>query len=1081
MEAIILVATLGLLVAVALILKSQQESLRSLDQKLEMLTLLLKSSLEASRRDPGDAVHEKNAAHEAGRTLQRPEAGPSGSSAASHAPLPTLAVAMERDTHSTAESPAVLLASEGDDALPEQRDVKSGQEKDDTAAAVSEAASAQLAATQPMEESRDVLATPETEDARMERQREDEENAAPHEDALTQEVSQEVAFAQQTGLIQETELAPKADIPHGSESLQENEDPGLESASEATPSNVEQAAEVITEQPSAKVEGLVRTVFNFIRGGNIWVAGGVLLLLAGFSFLISFMAERGLLSVEMSIALAALGGIAMVVFGLFLRHKKRIYAMVMQGGGIGVLYLAAFAAAKLTTVLSPAAALLLMTLLIIPAVILAMKQQAEVLAIFGFLGGYAAPILLSTGSGDYVLLFSYYMVLNITLLGICKFRLWRWLNLLGATCSFGVMGAWGILSYEPSMFVYVEPFLLGFMVIFLLITLISMHKREFSLTNPPDMSLALGVPLAAMAFQWKAAAGLEHGLSLSALAFGAFFILLAALLRKLWGEKARRLMEIYAAAGALLANLSIPLEFSGAVTSGIWAAEGALTFFFGCRYGSGKVKTAGLGLQAAAMASFSFGLTFDLQGQEQVLLETTLLALSPISSAYWHKKQKEREDLDADTEDTGFSARLLKLVDESLSLDRLLVFAGLFWWFTGLGVECWRFAEEPGSLFFLLASASSALCFVAGKFLRLPSLFASLWVIVAISLVSLLVPLLPEAADALHIFFLKTVESYPFLPGVHVLSHNFLSGIEGLSWLVYAVALAVCFITSSTAISEKLKSHLASVCALEAVLLLTCSCRALAFYVQLSPVWADLAGVLPSLAYIFFVVTAIRLAYIPLSYVQPLFVTTPLALFAALAIWVVCGFTNPGDPGPQLGYIPLLNPLELQQALCFGMFLLWGLQLHVVARRLPRTAVRRIIQFTTLLAFAWLHSIIVRVTHFYSEVPFGFDVWHDNLFQVLLTALWGFSGMAAIALGHARRLRLLWIAGAFLIALDTAKLFFKDLADKDTLYHIISLFVVGVIFLLVGLMAPLPPATGKEEQADEANSPESGEQAQERD
>lgn len=1093
MEELILVATLGLLVAVALILKSQHESLRSLDQKLENLTLLLKSSLQRPGSEPGRTSREESAPQYGGTRPNLSETGHSGSAAAPlNSPVTSLAVNMEREDSSAvadreqdgfsalgtssalhnaeesgfkAEQPEAPATEPARDAPEPAQPLLPGLDRD-AIPPVDEAAKAAAAQTA---DATDEDLVPWPADAEtIERWINGGKTAAPQEQVAchTQESVLEADHADKKEAAQESE--PVRDENQLSE-------PG--SASEAVLSGTGADAATAGQAP-ARVDGIVRTVFNFIRGGNIWVAGGVLLLLAGFSFLISFMAERGMLSVEMSIALAALGGIAMVVFGLYLRQKKRIYAMVMQGGGIGVLYLAAFAAAKLTTVLSPAAALLLMTLLIIPAVILAMKQQAEVLAIFGFLGGYAAPVLLSTGSGDYVLLFSYYMLLNITLLGICRFRLWRWLNLLGATCSFGIMGAWGFLSYEPAMFTRVEPFLLGFMVIFLLITMISVHKREFSLANPPDISLALGVPLAAVAFQWKAAAGLEHGLSLSALAFGAFFILLAALLHKIWGAKTRRLMEIYAASGALLVNLSVPLEFSGVITSGIWAAEGALTFFFGCRFGSGKVRTAGLGLQAAAMVSYSFGLTSP-DNQGRVLLETALLALSALSSAYFQMKLKERENTGADDGDTGFTTRMISIMEETILLERLLTYIGLFWWFTGLGIECWRFAGEPGSLFFLLASASSALFFLTGRWLRLPYVFASLWVLVAISLFLLLVPIVPTMADAAQVFYLKTFDDYPFLPGVLMFSHSFLSGLEGLSWLAYAIALAVFFLTASSAVSDKLKGHLATLCTLEAVLVLTCSCRAFALPLQFSPAWADLAGIVPSLGYIFAIVTAIRLAFIPPLYIRPLFVTTPLILFATLAVWVVCGFTDPGNPGPQLRYIPLLNPLELQQALCFGMFLLWGMQLHSMARKLPHAATRRVIRFTALLGFAWLHSIIIRATHYYTDAPFGFGVWHENLFQVLLTALWGLSGMAAIALGHAKKMRLLWIAGALLIALDTAKLFFKDLADKDTLYHIVSLFVVGGIFLLVGLMAPLPPAA-RDEQDAAAETSGNGEQTQEK-
>jgi uncharacterized membrane protein len=115
-------------------------------------------------------------------------------------------------------------------------------------------------------------------------------------------------------------------------------------------------AQVKEEEPSF-LQRLFAPVLSFVRGGNIWVAGGVLMLLTGFAFSMTYMVEQGYFSVELRIALAAVCGMVMVGFGLRLRAGKPVYALIMQGGGIGVLYLSAFAAAKFSTLLPPAAAL----------------------------------------------------------------------------------------------------------------------------------------------------------------------------------------------------------------------------------------------------------------------------------------------------------------------------------------------------------------------------------------------------------------------------------------------------------------------------------------------------------------------------------------------------------------------------------------------------------------------------------------------------------------------------------------------------------------------------------------------------
>jgi uncharacterized membrane protein len=64
--------------------------------------------------------------------------------------------------------------------------------------------------------------------------------------------------------------------------------------------------------------------------------------------------------------------------------------------------------------------------------------------------------------------------------------------------------------------------------------------------------------------------------------------------------------------------------------------------------------------------------------------------------------------------------------------------------------------------------------------------------------------------------------------------------------------------------------------------------------------------------------------------------------------------------------------------------------------------------------------------------------------------------------GHRRRLRAQWIAGAGLIALVVAKLFFVELLNAAGWARVVSFIGVGVLLLIIGYIAPLPPRHGAE-------------------
>ena len=51
--------------------------------------------------------------------------------------------------------------------------------------------------------------------------------------------------------------------------------------------------------------------------------------------------------------------------------------------------------------------------------------------------------------------------------------------------------------------------------------------------------------------------------------------------------------------------------------------------------------------------------------------------------------------------------------------------------------------------------------------------------------------------------------------------------------------------------------------------------------------------------------------------------------------------------------------------------------------------------------------------------------------------------------------------GACLLGVVVAKLFLVELADRGSLYRIVSFIVVGVLLLVVGYFAPIPPTSSK--------------------
>lgn len=810
----------------------------------------------------------------------------------------------------------------------------------------------------------------------------------------------------------------------------------------------------------AESASLWRSLSSFVSGGHAWVAGGVLLLFIAFALLLTYMASRGLFTMEMRIATAALSGLILLVLGWILREKRPTYSLVLQGGGIGLLYLAVFGATKLTPILSQEVGLLMITLLIPPTIILALRQQSQPLAIFGLLGGFAAPILLSTDSGNFVALFSYYTLLNIAVLIIGRFRLWRGLNLVAFLSTFGVALIWVLSRYEPEMFARAEPFMVGFVAIFTLLGILSAKNREIGLKNFIDLPITLGTPFVGAIIQWRMFSYIEHGLPIICIAFSAFYLLLTFIIWKREGVSLRSLAEGYLGLSVLLANLAIPLELSAKATSAVWAAEGILIYYFGVRTGSRRAMWTGLIFHAAAAIAFFFRETFPHYSDEYI--ETALfryptftgcmiIALSALVVAVLARKRsltsgeatiREAEDTEAKTP----------------WLTRIMVVWGLCWWFGGWWMEFNRYYGMAFPYFFMIASFTALAGAGLARWLRFsPFRWAAL------------APVLFGFLYVAGLLIGRTYDVFSYTP-LHVLTYDFFSGPGLWAWLLFFVTQGLLLGLSGKCLnSEKCalcsRAHAAWLFAtlLISAVVLTCTGRAYTVSWGLSESWTSLAGILPALAFVVVLsLTGSKKAIASKAHRMAMLFWLPLVLVFSTSVWFLGTLFASGDPAPLPQYIPILNPLELEQAFCIAVIAFWQVCMRKV-EDVPSLSRKALLTIIDVAVFFWLTAMLARATHFFMDIPMS-AVSGSGQFQLALLILWGLYGIGHMLAGHKLPLRRAWVAGAILMLLDIGKLLLVDLAHTGTITRIISFFVAGLLLLFIGWVAPLPPASAKQQK-----------------
>lgn len=431
--------------------------------------------------------------------------------------------------------------------------------------------------------------------------------------------------------------------------------------------------------------------------GNIWVCAGVLLFLAGFGLLFKYAVQTGLLTLEMRLAAAAATGIVMSSAGFRMRERRRAYGLVLQGGGMGVLYLVVLAATKFNSlstglpVLSETPAVAAMVILSVLTVLLALLQDYQPLAVFAILGGFAAPLLLEVGVRSPAALFSVCTLLNLEILLITFRRSWRLLSRMGFLVTLGIGAAWGRRSWTPELFSLAEPFLLAFLSTYTLIVVHTSRKggepvpggeRE----NNADLPLAVLLPLSFFLLQTRAAGHFAHGTALTCLGMGLWYLSFGAwMLRR--GERYHPLApRLFVALSILFSNLVVPYAFERVASSAVWAAEGAFLVAAARRCGSFKVLLGGIALQAGALVLYVPELPYlDLTAASR--LSPILVSGILFSLAFWtsgFQVTRFRPGADGPLYD-DWERRMQKFFGQEW--DQLC--AVLSWGLTGLGALWW--------------------------------------------------------------------------------------------------------------------------------------------------------------------------------------------------------------------------------------------------------------------------------------------------------------------------------------------------------------------------------------------------------
>ncbi|HUS20208.1 MAG TPA: DUF2339 domain-containing protein [Terriglobales bacterium] len=167
--------------------------------------------------------------------------------------------------------------------------------------------------------------------------------------------------------------------------------------------------------------------------GSQWLNRiGIVALLTGAAYFLKLAIDNHWIGPGGQVAIGLLAGVALVFWSNFLHGRGyKYFSYSLTAVGVGVMYLSLWAAFQLYHLVPASVAFVAMIMVTASAAALAVRMEAQILAAVALAGGFATPMLLSTGQNRPVELFSYLLLLDIFAVILVTARPWRRL-LLGA-------------------------------------------------------------------------------------------------------------------------------------------------------------------------------------------------------------------------------------------------------------------------------------------------------------------------------------------------------------------------------------------------------------------------------------------------------------------------------------------------------------------------------------------------------------------------------------------------------------------------------------------------------------------------
>jgi uncharacterized membrane protein len=314
---------------------------------------------------------------------------------------------------------------------------------------------------------------------------------------------------------------------------------------------------------------------------------GIVAILVGVSYFLKYAFDNNWIGPGGRVAIGLLAGIGLVIWSEHLRgHGHRAFSYSLKAIGIGTLYLSLWGAFQIYHLIPAAAAFGAMAIVTGATIALSLTEDAELLASFALVGGFATPVLLATGQNHEVVLFSYVCLLDLAILAMAVAKPWRrllWGSFAGTVILYV---GWNSQYYSRNQRPVTVFFAALFAAIFAAIPLATRYDHSTRIDGP-SITLTL-LPLLNSAAFFLALYDMYEpetvALTWYALGLAAVYLGISSLFRRRFPDQDTKFINLMHVAIAIaFITIAIPLKLNAQWITIGWLIESAVLLWIGMR------------------------------------------------------------------------------------------------------------------------------------------------------------------------------------------------------------------------------------------------------------------------------------------------------------------------------------------------------------------------------------------------------------------------------------------------------------------------------------------------------------------